>query len=85
MTRPSLTDRQILAQIPAARRRGKRARLHMPHAKEARYDRATRMLHIRLTNGASLILPVDLVPTLRKVRDKDLGEVAVGPSGVGLR
>ena len=85
MTRPSLSDRQVLAQVPAARRRATRARLSTPHADQVRYDRSSRQLHIQLTNGAALAIPVVLVPSLRAASDRDLGDVTVGPAGVGLR
>jgi hypothetical protein len=85
MTRPSSSDRQVLAQVPAARRRAKRARLSTPHADRVRYDRSSRQLHIRLTNGAALTIPIALVPSLRAADDRDLREVTVGPAGVGLR
>ena len=85
MTRPSLSDRQVLAQVPAARRRATRARLSTPHADQVQYDRSSRQLHIQLTNGAALAIPVVLVPSLRAASDRDLGDVTVGPAGVGLR
>ncbi len=84
MTRPTLTDREILAQIPAARRRAERLRLTTPHAERVRYDRRTRQLHIDLTNGAALIIPIALISSLRTAADKDLCEVEVGPAGVDL-
>jgi len=85
MTRPSPSDRQILAQLPAARLRAQRAQRTMPHAEQVRYDRSSRRLHIQLTNGAALAIPIGLVPSLRAASDRDLREVTVGPAGVGLR
>ena len=85
MTRPSLSDRQVLAQVPAARRRATRARLSTPHADQVRYDQSNRRLHIRLTNGAALAIPIALVPSLRAASDRDLRDLTVGPEGVGLR
>lgn len=84
MTRPTLTDREILAQIPAARRRAERLRRTTPHAEQARYDRGTRQLHLHLTNGVALVIPIALIPGLQKAADKDLSEVEVGPAGIGL-
>lgn len=84
MPRPTLSDSEILAQIPAARRRAERLRLTTPHAERARYERRTRQLHILLTNGAALSIPVALIPGLRAAADKDLGEVVIGPAGVDL-
>lgn len=81
----SVSDREVLAQIPAARRRAARARASQPHVARARYERAGRQLHLTLTNGTALALPVDLVGTLRGWDDTDLAEVTVGAAGVGLR
>lgn len=75
-------DKDILAQIPAARRR---ARATHPVAAGARYDCAHRCLHVTLTNGAVLLVPIDLVASLRRATDRDLAEVSVGVAGVGLR
>ncbi len=75
-------DKDILAQIPAARRR---ARATHPVVAEARYDRAHRRLHVTLTNGAVLLVPIDLVASLRRATDRDLAEVSVGVAGVGVR
>jgi hypothetical protein len=75
-------DKDILAQIPAARRR---ARASHPVAAGARYDRAHRRLHVTLTNGATLLVPVDLIATLCRATDRDLADVRVAVAGVGLR
>lgn len=75
-------DRDILAQIPAARRR---ARDSHPVAAGARYDCAHRCLHVTLTNGAALLVPIDLIALLRRATDRDLAEVSVGVAGVGVR
>lgn len=77
-----INDRDILAQIPAARRR---ARASHPVAAEAHYDCAHRCLHVTLTNGATLLVPIDLVGSLRQASDRDLADVRVGVAGVGLR
>ena len=84
MIRRFLTDAEIRAQIPAARRRAERLLRTTPHAERARYDRRARQLHIQLTNGAGLVIPIALIPGLRAAADKDLGEVEVGPVGIDL-
>ena len=85
MTKRIASDTEVRAQIPAARQRARRIRRHMPHAKTAYFERAARRIVVVLTNGASLVIPVGLVPGLRAASDKDLAEVVVGPAGVGLR
>lgn len=84
MIRRSLTDAEIRTQIPAARRRAERLLRTTPHAEGARYDRRSRQLHIHLTNGAGLVVPIALIPGLRTAADKDLSEVEVGPLGIDL-
>jgi hypothetical protein len=76
-----LTDAEILAQIPAARRRAERS--HAP-AIAARFDRAHRRLHVTLANGAALLVPVDLISTLRNVPDMVLAQVETTSAGFGL-
>lgn len=82
MARRMIRDEDILAQIPAARRRAQAAH---PIAASARFDRAHRRLHVTLTNGASLMVPIALIASLRRASDLDLAEVSVGVAGVGLR
>jgi hypothetical protein len=85
MARHRLSDSQILAQVPAARARARRAQATEPHAKTVSFDRVRRALHIVLTNGAALIVPVHIIHALRDASETDLSEVRVGPAGVGLR
>lgn len=82
MARRMIRDEDILAQVPAARRRAQAAH---PIAAKVRFERAHRRLHVTLTNGASLIVPIDLIASLRRASDLDLAEVSVGVAGVGLR
>ncbi len=84
MGRPTLTDSAILALVPRARGRARRALDREPHAAAVRYHRAGRRLLVHLTNGAALIIPIQLVRSLRDARDEDLGDVSVGPAGLGL-
>jgi hypothetical protein len=80
-----MSDREILSQIPPARRRARLARLAHPAAMKARYDRSGRQLHVTLTNGTTLIVPVDLISSLRRAEETDLAAVRVGVAGLGLR
>ena len=84
MAKRRVSDAEILAQIPAAVARAKRARKAEPHAALAHYDRATRTLHVALTNGGTFSVPITLIPELRRASDADLAQVEVGPAGVGL-
>ena len=84
MANKILTDKQILSQIPAARRRERRARATEARAVSARYDSRAKSLAIELTNGSRLRLPIKLIPWLRNVPANQLAEVEVDPSGEGL-
>ena len=85
MARHLTTDDDILAQVPAARQRARRARLMHPHAAAVRFERAGRRLHVQLTNGAALVIPVELIASLRNATDQALATVSVGAAGIGLR
>ena len=84
MAKSQVSDAEILAQIPAAIARASRSRRTKPHAQSARYDRATRMLRVDLTNGATFLLPVSLIPALARASDVALAKVEVAPAGIGL-
>ena len=85
MAKTSRTDSEIIAQIPAARKRARNSLRTQPHAKEVRYDRSHRLLHVALTNGAAFSIPIDLIAGLGAASDSALSDVSVGPAGVGIR
>lgn len=85
MANTKVSDQDVLAQIPAARRRARLARAMEPHAIDVRYLRSGRVLRVTLANGAGMIVPVDLVPDLAGATERDIAGVAVGPAGVALR
>lgn len=78
------SDREIMAEIPAAVARGRRMRRSRPHALAARYDSGLRSLTISLANGGALVVPISLVPELRRASAEQLAQVEVGPAGLGL-
>lgn len=79
-----LTDVEILAQIPAARERGRVAKATEPRAARARYSRLTGRLTVLLTNGALFSFRARLAPGLEKASHAALAKVEVSPSGEGL-
>lgn len=85
MAKRRLTDAEILAQIPAARRRAQRSLREKPHAGSASVDTSNRTLNVRLINGCSFSIPVDAIKALRGVPDRDLERVEVDSYGYGLR
>lgn len=84
MARKTLTDAEILSQIPAARARERLARATEPRAKSARYSRTTGLLTIVLTNSATMAFPAHLAPGLENASPAELAKVKVLPSGDGL-
>ena len=84
MARRTLTDAEILSQIPAARARERLARATEPRARSARYSRTTGLLTIVLTNGATMAFPARLAPGLENASPAELAKVEVLPSGDGL-
>lgn len=85
MARHEISDAQVLAQIPAARRRAERLRQRVPHAARVRFARAAGQIILDLTNGSSLGIPVALIPGVKGAPDRALADVQVVPGGVGIR
>lgn len=75
----SLTD----AQIDAANERGRIVHETQPHARTARYDRASGQIVIELTNGAVYSVPARHLQGLAEATDDQIAQVAIG-SGYGL-
>jgi len=85
MASRTLSDAEILAQIPAARARERRERKQGLRASTARYDRASRRIILELTNGYLFAFPVRSVPSLNGATTSQLAAVQLDPSGSGLR
>ncbi len=79
--RPTLTDADILAQIPAAR---ERARTSGGVAVGVRYRRTRGHLEIALASGATLLIPAALVPALHGLTRTALSQVVITTAGMGL-
>lgn len=75
----NLTD----AQIDAANERGRIVHETEPHARAARYDRATGQLIIELTNGAVYSLPARHLQGFADATDDQIADLDIG-SGYGL-
>ena len=67
-----------------ATRAGRRAASIEPRAAVAAYRPQERALRIELTNGATITLPVKLIPSLKGARSRDLRAVEVLGRGSGL-
>jgi Protein of unknown function (DUF2442) len=85
MATRQLTDEAILAQIDAARKRGRVAEQTEPRAVSARYDRETGRLELELRNGCFFAVPVALMEDLAGASPEQLGAVEVLGRGYALR
>lgn len=84
MVKSQMTDGQILAQIPLARKRALHSIRSEPHAASVNFKPTSRSLHVTLTNGAALTIPVELVSSLAHASNKELADVSIGPAGIAL-
>jgi len=80
----TLTEEEILAQLPAARRRWNEMLTTYPLASSARYDPATRSLHVLMRSGVGFTVPVAMIRHLSHLTDEELAEVYVDDVGFGL-
>ena len=84
MAKTRLSDEEILAQVPQARRRARLDAEVEPRAKAARYDRRSGRIEVELTNGCSFAFPTDLAQGLRGASAADLAQIAIELEGEGL-
>ena len=85
MANRRLTDAEIVAQIPAARKREARERRQGLRAVSARYQRATRRVVLELANGYSFAFPVTAIRALNRATPAQLATVELDASGDALR
>jgi hypothetical protein len=85
MANRTLTDAEIVAQIPGARKREARERRQGLRAVEAKYQRATRRVVLELTNGYSFAFPVTAIRALNGATPAQLAAVEIDTSGSALR
>jgi hypothetical protein len=67
-----------------ANRSGRAAAMAEPRAVEAKYVVASRYLRIRLANGASLSMPINIIPELRAATRAQLSNIEILPGGDAL-
>lgn len=72
------------AELKAAREAGALHRATVPHAVSARFIRTRRALHVVLSNGVEITVPVDLLQGLQGASLSDLSEIEMTPLGTGL-
>jgi hypothetical protein len=74
---PGWIEKELRANFARACRAGRRAAKTEPRAAFAEYRSQERALRIKLTNGATITLPVELISGLKGARPKDLRGVEV--------
>lgn len=77
-------DEELDAAFANAERAGTQALASEPRALAARYDEATGRLVVDLVNGATFLVPTDLIEGLAGADAASLAEVEVIPGGEGL-
>ena len=82
MARHTVSDTEVLAQVPRARGR---ARHGTPRALQVSFDRKPRTFRIVLSNGAALSVPAGLIPSVASASDQASADVCVGPAGLAIR
>jgi hypothetical protein len=75
---------ELRKNLGPANRAGRQAALSEPRAAEAKFLPARHQLHILLTNGASLSLPIGIVQELRAATRAQLSDIEILPGGDGL-
>jgi hypothetical protein len=84
MTTRSWIRAELKKNYDKANRTGREAGRTEPRAADARYMPGSRHLRVRLTNGASLSLPVSIIPELRNGTPAQLAGIEILPGGDGL-
>ena len=75
---------KIVAQIPAARSRERRARQSGQRATSVYYDQRTGRVMMELTSGYIFGFPTAAIPSLASATPEQLADVELGPGGSGL-
>jgi hypothetical protein len=70
--------------ITKAERRGRKVLEDEPHARSARYDRASGRITVELTNGCTFAFPARRVEGLENASEEALAEVEILGFGLGL-
>ena len=81
---PDWIEKELRANFARASRAGRRAANTEPRAARVVYRARKHALRIELTNGASITLPVRLIPNLKGARSEDIRAVEILGRGGGL-
>lgn len=75
---------ELRKNLGAGNRAGRQAAASEPRAAEVKLLPGRRQLHVRLTNGASISLPLAVIPELRGATRAQLSDIEILPGGDGL-
>lgn len=81
---PYWIEKEVRSNFARASRAGRRAARIEPRAAHVEYRAREHALRIELTNGATVTLPVKLVPSLKKAATRDVRAVEILGRGGGL-
>ena len=84
MAERTLTDAEILQQIPQARAAERASRKRGHRARAVHYDRANGRIVVELSSGVLFAFPVTSVPALRRAAPSELARVALSAAGSAL-
>lgn len=84
MATPEWVKKELRGSHAMATRTGRLAARNEPRAASAAYRSRDATLQIQLTNGASLTVPVRLIPGLKRAAPRDIRTVEVLGRGGGL-
>lgn len=80
----AMSDEDFDRQFVAAKQRGQAELAKGVHATAARYDKTTKRLIVELANGATLMIPVQLIQGLQNASSKALAAIEILGTGTGL-
>lgn len=78
------SEEELRKQFTRATKVGEKAMREEPQARSAHYDRNSNRIIIDLKNGATFIVPCELVQGLADASPQDIAEVELGPRGASL-
>ena len=84
MVTPEWVKKELSRNLARASRAGRRAASIEPRAARASYRARDEALHIELTNGATITVPVKLIPSLKGAAPSEVRTVQVLGRGGGL-
>lgn len=84
MVKSKMSDEEFERQYREAVKRGEESMKTEPQARSARYDRESDRLIIELKNGATFMIPCNLIQGLRGTDPDLIAEVSLLPRGAAL-